>query len=330
MRNINYFHKLDYTQKKDAFTYQKTAFDAIKDLDYSAIFHEQGLGKTKIAIDLMLYWLEKRNIDTVFVVTKKQLIRNWEKELDFHTHIRSKVLTNDRHINFMVFNSTARVILTNFETISTEKERIILYLKTRNVAIIIDESTKIKNPESQLTKNFMEVSNLFKIKTIMTGTPVANRPYDIWSQICFLDGGDSLGKDFNEFKKNTNLSNDLIQNKEKRVIFEESTASIYDKIKGFTVRETKNSGVISLPNKKYINVLCNFEKIQMNMYDQLKRDYVLLLQQGDNTLLDESDVTLKRLLRLIQITSNPRLIDDLFGYESGNKVNLNNFLREII
>lgn len=35
----------------------------------------------------------------------------------------------------------------------------------------------------------------------MTGTPVANRPYDIWAQIYFLDNGESLGTNFEDFKK---------------------------------------------------------------------------------------------------------------------------------
>ena len=34
----------------------------------------------------------------------------------------------------------------------------------------------------------------------MTGTPVANRPYDLWAQIYFLDAGASLGKDFKAFR----------------------------------------------------------------------------------------------------------------------------------
>ena len=46
--------------KQNAFKYQAEAFQAIKDLEYSAIFHEQGLGKTKIAIDLLLYWLTQK------------------------------------------------------------------------------------------------------------------------------------------------------------------------------------------------------------------------------------------------------------------------------
>ena len=63
----------DYTSKTDAFPYQLQAFLTVRDLDYSAIFHEQGLGKTKIAVDLMLYWLKHRDIDTVIVVTKNNL-----------------------------------------------------------------------------------------------------------------------------------------------------------------------------------------------------------------------------------------------------------------
>ena len=54
MNNIKYSSKPDFNSKTDAFPYQKQAYDAIKDLNYAAIFHEQGLGKTKIAIDLIL------------------------------------------------------------------------------------------------------------------------------------------------------------------------------------------------------------------------------------------------------------------------------------
>ena len=44
--------------------------------------------------------------------------------------------------NYYILNSPVRTIITNFETISGEKERIERSLKTRNDAIIIDESAK--------------------------------------------------------------------------------------------------------------------------------------------------------------------------------------------
>ena len=85
-----------------------------------------------------------------------------------------------------------------------------LFLRTRaNVGVILDESTKIKNPDSDLAKTFLELGPLFTRRVIMSGTPVSNRPHDIWSQIKFLDNGASLGPDFAEFKRSVNLSNDL-------------------------------------------------------------------------------------------------------------------------
>ena len=42
---------------------------------------EQGLGKTKIAIDLALLWLKSDAVDTVLVVTKKSLVENWCNEI---------------------------------------------------------------------------------------------------------------------------------------------------------------------------------------------------------------------------------------------------------
>lgn len=330
MGKLRFTYQPDLSPKLGAFTYQQQAFEAVKDLDYSAIFHEQGLGKTKIAIDLLLYWLEKRDIDTVLIVTKKQLVRNWENEFVTHTHIVPKVLSSNRQDNFYILNSPARVIITNFETISGEKDRMELFLKARNTAIIIDESTKIKNPDSKLTKDFIELAPLFKIRTIMTGTPVANRPYDIWAQIYFLDFGQSLGEDFSRFKSYTDMSNDIGDNETKRKLFEDTVGGIFEKIRAFTVRETKNSGIITLPDKKYINEYCEFESKQKRMYDQIQHEMEILVQKEEEAFLDNSEACLKRLLRLLQIASNPRLVDDLYGSFSGKEQRLDTLLAEIV
>ena len=330
MSNLRHIETTNLTAKLTAFPYQHEAFLAIKDKPYAAIFHEQGLGKTKIAIDLLLYWLDKRDIDTVMIVTKKTLVANWVGEFDTHTNLRPKVLDTKKKSNYFVLNSAARVIITNFETISTEQDRLQLFLKTRNVAIIIDESTKIKNPESKLTQDFFAISALFKIKVIMTGTPVANRPYDIWAQIYFLDEGHSLGTNFAEFKAMCDLSNDLQEDESKRIIFEDSVAGIYNKIKDFSVRETKNSGIITLPSKIYHDVTVGFEQKQFEMYETLRKDMELTLTRGDETILDESTETIKRLLRLVQITSNPKLIDESYVGESAKEELLDQLIERII
>lgn len=330
MSKIISTYKANYEPRVSAFPYQAEAVETIKDMEYSAIFHEQGLGKTKIAIDLLLYWLKCRDIDTVMIVTKKQLVKNWIDEFAIHTHIKPRILSSNKADNFYVLNSPAKVIITNFETISTDKERIKLFLKCRNVGVIIDESTKLKNPDSKLTKDFFELSPLFALRTIMTGTPVANRPYDIWAQIFFLDHGKSLGTDFSEFKKNTDLRNDFDKNKDKRKNFENTVSGIFDKISGFSIRETKASCGIQLPEKEYQTIFSEFEPLQKKMYMKIIEELEVEVVRDGEIKFDDDSIALKRLLRLLQVTSNPKLINENYDRKSSKELELESLLDTII
>lgn len=330
MKRVHLLKEPSLLAKYDAFPYQKEAFDAVKDLDYAAIFHEQGLGKTKIAIDLLLYWLNNTFIDTVLVVTKKQLVANWIREFSTHTSIIPAVLDTNRNNNYHIFCGPVRAVVTNFEMFISEQDRFELYLNTRNVAIIVDESARLKNPKAKITQIFFELAPLFKKRIIMTGTPVANRPYDIWSQIFFLDQGKSLGTDFSKFKRMTNLSNKLINSEELQTSFEKCVSDIYKKIKDFSVRETKNSGVIHLPDKIYINETTEFTLQQEYLYDQVCKELSAKVVKNGEYIIDDSSVIVKRLLRLVQVASNPRLVDESYEGESAKEILLDKLLSKII
>lgn len=330
VKRIHLLKEPNLMAKYDAFPYQKEAFDAVKDLEYAAIFHEQGLGKTKIAIDLLLYWLSSTNIDTVLIVTKKQLVDNWVREFKTHTSMVPAILDTNKTNNYHVFCGPARVVVTNFELLVSEKERFELYLNTRNVAVIIDESAKLKNPKAKLTKTFFDLGPLFKKRVIMTGTPVANRPYDIWAQIYFLDQGSSLGADFEEFKKNTDLTNKLSGNDKLQDQFEESVSMIYKKIQSFCVRETKNSRIIHLPAKVYISECVDFLPEQEQLYNSICEELALEVVKDGELVIDDSSAIVKRLLRLVQVTSNPGLIDDSYRGGSAKENRLNELIEEIL
>jgi len=310
--------------------FQKVAFEKIKDLEYSAIFHEQGLGKTKIAIDLMLYWFETKQIDTVIVVTKKQLISNWKSELSKHTHLTPKILLSGGPSNYYIFNGTSRVVLTNYEAVLSDEQRFELFLRTRSVAIIVDESTKIKNPDSALTKAFINLSDGFVKRVIMTGTPVANRPYDMWSQIFFLDHGQALGNSFGDFKKDMDISNNLDKDESARTTLEEKMSSIMSKISSFAVRETKKSSNICLPEKEVITFATSFEKEQESLYKQIKNEERAFVMKNGEYDIDLSDVMIKRLTRLIQVTSNPRLVDEAYCEMPGKYKILEKTVKDIV
>ncbi|WP_434510491.1 DEAD/DEAH box helicase [Desulfitobacterium sp. AusDCA] len=330
MKKIHLKREPNLAAKLSPFLYQAEALNAIKDLDYAAVFHEQGLGKTKIAIDLMLYWLEHTDIDTVLIATKKQLVQNWMREFKTHTYIVPAVLSSNKSDNFYVFTGAARIIVTNFEVLQVEEERFKMYLNTRNVAIIIDESAKLKNPGAKLTQTFFELSSLFKKRVIMTGTPVANRPYDIWAQIYFLDKGKSLGTDFASFKDDTDLSNKLSKSEDMQNSFEDAIASIYEKIRSFSVRETKSSGIISLPEKVYFREETEFTQQQFDLYERIRQELIIQVQQDGRVIGDDSSAIVKRMLRLVQVSSRPFLVDESFTGDSAKEKLLDRILHEII
>lgn len=315
--------------KLQAFRYQTDAVEAIRDLPYGAIFHEQGLGKSKIAIDIILYWLEKKLVDTVLLVAKKGLVENWKRELNTHSYLRPRILTGNRSVNFHVLNSPARIILTHYEAVKSESQRLALFQKTRSVAIILDESTKIKNPDSTLTQVFFELAPGFVRRIILTGTPIANRPFDIWAQIYFLDQGKSLGNDFKEFKNSLDLTNELGTDENERARFEGALTEIQNKISSFCVRENKNSEFISLPDKVVKPIWTDWEPTQYDLYCQYRDDLRAIVIKDGIPAEDKADDIIKRLLRLVQIASNPNLVDESYQLDPGKWDSLIQLLEQI-
>ena len=330
MQKLTLKREPDLTLKHKAFAYQMAAVNAVKDLEYAAIFHEQGLGKTKIAVDLIVYWLSHRLLDTALIVVKKGLLDNWQRELATHSQLIPRVVTNNRSGNFYVFNSPARVMLAHYEAVKAEKARMQLFLTTRTVGVILDESTKIKNPDAALTRTFHDLAPLFTRRVIMSGTPVSNRPHDIWSQIKFLDDGASLGDDFGEFKRSVNLSNDLAGVERQQTALEIQLQRIFHSISGFAVRETKASAEITLPDKVVYSVVTEWESRQLDLYRQVRESLRAIVFQDGQLIADESDVVLKRLLRLVQVTSNPNLIDSSYQVEPGKLETLLELVSSIV
>jgi len=316
--------------KHEGFLYQEDAVQAIRDMEYAAIFHEQGLGKSKIAIDLILDWLERKKVDVILLIVKKGLIENWKEEFEIHTHLQPRVLSQNKNINFHILNSPCRVIIAHYEVIKKEESRFQLFLKTRNVAAILDESTKIKNPDSNLTRAFFNLAPLFKKRIIMSGLPVANRPYDIWSQIYFLDRGEHLGESFSEFKNNHDLTNTLEDDEVLKEIFENYLSNIWESIADFSIRETKKSSGIELPRKTINIIYTDWEHNQFELYRRIQQEFsAIVIKEGIPTE-DASDDLLKRLLRLVQVASNPALVDESYTNNPGKLQYLEDLVDDIL
>ena len=312
--------------KLRALPHQLEAWHVVRDLEYAALFHEQGLGKTKIGLDLILYWLAKSAADSVVVVTKKLLVSNWVREIDAHTYLRPVVLAQNKQANYWAFNAPARLYLAHYEVMHTERTRLSMFAEARRLAVILDEAQRIKNPDTAPAKALHALAPKLVRRVIMTGTPIANRPYDIWSQVYFLDQGQALGSSFSAFKHDADLTRQVAERQESARAFEDKIADVPSQIRPFSVRETKNSAELSLPEKMIRDTPAGMEEVQRALYERYKVQLRAEVQRDGVRTVDDAEAVLKRLLRLVQVASNPGLVDETYRCEPGKLTVLDRIL----
>src|SRR5690606_18851317 len=84
-----------------------------------------------------------------------------------------------------------RIFIINVEALSTKKGQDALFTFLRRfpdrVAMLIDESTTIKNPKAKRTKAVVSLGKYARIKRIATGSPITRNPLDLFTQCQFLD-----------------------------------------------------------------------------------------------------------------------------------------------
>ena len=309
-----------FEPKTQALPHQLEAIDFIKKHQEVALFDEQGLGKTKIVIESLCLSMKQGEIEGALVVAPMSLLYNWEHEVLKHSFLIPIVLKGTKREKRYKFMTGANFYITNYEAIIAELLRIKRFCKSRKVAMILDESARIKDPQTKTAQALFELRQYSLKRIIITGTPVANKPFDLWAQFFFLDGGKILGDDFDNFKSKYN---------EKSADYIESLHELKTTITKHSIRRCKND-VLELPEKRFINVYVDLKGKQLEIYNKLRNELKIEVQDIDgNISIDEAENILKKLLRLTQIASNPSLIDKGYNEIPSKFEKLDNLLKDI-
>lgn len=298
-------YKFNFDPKTKPYPHQIDAINYLANRKIVALFDEQGVGKTKIVIDALCKNISEKKLDGALVICKKHLIENWKEEIRTHSYLNYTVLRgnpNEKGISFMTFS---HFYILNYESVINEVNRLKMFLKIRNIAIILDESHKIKNPSAKTCKAVFELRDLAKKRVIITGSPMANKPIDLWAQFYFLDKGLLLGNNYKSFSKKyaVDLRGDKIANQK------EKFRNLRTIISNNSIRRLKKD-VLELPEKIFIEKNVVLEKKQQQAYNKLRDElYLEIVNTEGEQVIDESSQILKKILRLAQIASNPFLVD---------------------
>ena len=183
-----------YKFKTEPRAYQRAGLDRAWGKNAFAFYMDMGTGKTKTTLDLFAgYYLDEK-VDRVLVVTKFSTRRNWEQEIRIHCPFEcdTMVLDATKPKAFADWNTSGSAL--KFLIVGTESlaaggaaalAQKFVDCSTR-VGMVVDEAHMIKNHSAVRSKNCVKLGKSANYRVVLTGTPIANGPMDVFMQFEFL------------------------------------------------------------------------------------------------------------------------------------------------
>ena len=174
---------MNYKFKTKPYKHQLDALQDSWDKENFAYFMEMGTGKSKVLLDNAAMLYDKGKINGLLIIAPKGVYKNWyDSEIPTHLpdHIFKKIVlwkTSDKSqkqkklLNTLFeTGSEFHILLMNVEAFSKGDGAAFAYkfLSCHNAMIAIDESTTIKTPTSNRTKNILALREHAKYRRILT------------------------------------------------------------------------------------------------------------------------------------------------------------------
>ena len=199
--------KFKFTTKPWA--HQLAALEYLFSRSFGALYTDMGSGKTKVLIDLIINKGFKR---TIIVATNKVCTRQvWDKEILKHAPSAQIMVINlagidsdkkVRHLSYLRTETKLdqEVLIVNYEGIWREPFKTFLLNKYKPDCVICDESHRIKSAGSKVSRFLTRLGKITPNRYVMTGTPLAQSPLDIYAQYRFLQPS-IFGTNFGDFSR---------------------------------------------------------------------------------------------------------------------------------
>lgn len=169
------------TVARPLYPHQKTALLWTWENDRSriALFMEMRLGKSKVIIERC------RNFKSPnLIIAPLSTLRSWENELMMEGEFEIQLLLGTKKQREDKMAIGCKWNLINFEGLRACPK--ILENKWRSV--IVDESSKLRNPQTKTSKAICSMFQNVPTKAILSGLPAPESPLDYFQQFKFLQG----------------------------------------------------------------------------------------------------------------------------------------------
>ena len=288
--------------------YQRYAIEYIKTHPIAAVFLDMGLGKTSITLTALHDLLfDSFDVHRVLIIAPIRVAREtWPAEIEKWDHLRGltySVAVGTEAERKAELLQPADIYIINRENVQwlIEKSGIPFDYDM----VVIDELSSFKNHASKRFKALLKVRPRIKRIVGLTGTPTSNGLMDLWAEFRILDMGKRLGRFIGQYR-NTYFEPDK---RNGQVVFSYKPLpyaedAIYRQISDITI-SMKSTDHLTMPELVSGEYIVKLSEGERKRYDELKRELVLQLPDGEITAANAASLSGK----LCQM-SNGAIYDD--------------------
>lgn len=289
--------------------YQKFATDFIINHPVSAVLLEMGLGKSVISLnainELMLDYFDVSR--TLVIAPLRVANSTWPDEIkkwDHLKHLNYSVVIGSEKERLDALGKPAHIYLINRENVD--------WLITKSGVpwkfdmVVIDELSSFKSYQAKRFKSLLKVRPKIKRIVGLTGTPSSNGLMDLWAEFRLLDMGERLGRYITYYRQNFFVPDKRNQ----QMIFsykpkDGTEKKIYSLISDITI-SMKSKDFLKMPECLMNEVIVTLSDKEQKLYDSLKQDMVLSLEENEIDAINAAALSNK----LLQMSNGAVYNDD--------------------
>jgi SNF2 family DNA or RNA helicase len=321
--------------KTTPFPHQLQEYLEARDLPYRAQLWEQGTAKTKPVIDQAAYLYLEGKIDCVLVVAPNGVDENWTtdqipehlpdavREASMVMLYRPEKAGTEWHKKEMrraICHEGLSWVCVPYDLFISARGKKFVWalLAKRRCLYVLDEASSIKSPSAKRTISIIASGKYAPYRRILEGTPVSNSPFDVYSQVRFLDPDFWKQKPleistavefrqyFGMYRTNQRQDGETFET----LIGYRRLDQLNAALRSLGRRIVKKEVLPDLPDKLYSKRYFEMNPEQRRVYQQLREEMMATLASG-NTVTAALPITL--LLRLQQVTCGYVPVDDVGG-----------------
>lgn len=283
-----------------------------------AIFDEQGTGKTLMALSAFDFLHSQGRVQNLLVIAPKSVLVAWQTQAKefLGNKYRVAVITGLASVRRTIILGNYHILLAGYETTIKEEKLLSIALSANPLSymLVIDESYFVKNPGTARSLAVARLRTVCERAVVLCGSPVPNSAADVINQIDIVDEGATFGA--------------VTISKHADKAYDDIAVALQNAI---YLRRLKEDLFPDIPLKQIEKTYLNLANTQRKMYDTA-RDKLI----GEVRSVDDRQFTRKvnsfltKRMRLLQICSNPLMLDPLYDEVPAKHLVLDRLLEELV